>query len=252
MQKKFVLAAAACLLAAGLFGCAGGEGPQGDAVEIDEAQVAGVAAEATSPEAPEAAATTEAPAPEPAPASEPAPAPVPEPAPAPAASTDYTDTLFVGDSVMVLASGVLYETFPGVTIDATSGRTLETGGPNEDYSDAFGIIDIMRADNSAHARYVIGAASNEYYGMTLEAGREIVALAGDAQVWFVTQMVTNNTDSTTATNAAIDALVIEYPNVHKIDWHTQAVEHPEYIADNCHATDEGRIVYANLIRAALG
>ena len=167
-------------------------------------------------------------------------------------AADFSDTLMVGDSVLHLVSGAIYDSMPAATIDASSGRTMEEGGPNEGESSDRGILDILRADGgNGYARYVIGAPANEGGGMSYETGEEIVGILHGKPVWFITQMVTNNSTSTANTNNTIDILCENYPNVHKIDWYQACVEHPEYLVDNAHASDEGAYVYANLIYTAL-
>jgi hypothetical protein len=167
-------------------------------------------------------------------------------------ASDFSDTFMVGDSVMHLVEGPIHEYMPAATVDASSGRALEEGGPNEGYSSGLGILDIIRSDGGyGYERYVIGAACNEPSGMSYEAGEEIVGVLQGKPVWFVTQMVTNNSTSTSNTNAAIDALCANYPQVHKIDWYQACIEHPEYITDNAHASTEGAYVYASLIAEAL-
>lgn len=165
---------------------------------------------------------------------------------------DFSDTFMVGDSVMHLVSGSIFDLMPAATINASSGRTMETGGPNEGESPDLGILDIIRADGgNGYERYVIGAPANEGGGMSYATGEEIVCALGGKPVWFVTQMVTNNSSSTANTNSTIDVLCANYPNAHKIDWYQACIEHPEYLVDNAHASDEGARVYADLIYTAL-
>ena len=57
---------------------------------------------------------------------------------------DYSDTLMVGDSIMVLSSWSLEDYLPGITIDACSGRSMESGGVAEGGGSGDGVLDHIR------------------------------------------------------------------------------------------------------------
>ena len=168
---------------------------------------------------------------------------------------NYSDTLMIGDSIMVLSSWSLEDYLPGVTIDACSARSLESGGVAEGGGPGDGVLDHVRALNPAsYSRYVIGAGNNDGYGMQYEDGLEIVqTLGGDCEIWFVTELVTNNSSGTTNTNATIARLAEEFDNVRVIDWYAAVSPSPsKYLADNCHpGTQEARDMYAGLVKEGL-
>lgn len=167
---------------------------------------------------------------------------------------DYSDTLMVGDSIMVATSWSLYDYLPGVTIDAVSGRSLETGGPGEGGGSADGVLDHIRACDRSFSRYVIGTGNNDGAGMDVESAEEIISLLPGKQIWFVTEYVNNNSRGTANTNETIDLMCEKYPNVHKIDWYSVVSENDYAFlqGDNCHPqTSTAREAYAALVKNAL-
>ena len=168
---------------------------------------------------------------------------------------DYADVLMIGDSIMVVSKWSIESYMPGVTVDACSARSLETGGVAEGGGPNDGVLDHVRAlDSNQFSRYVIGTGNNDWNGMDMDSGEEIVSCLAGKQIYFVTEYVTNNTSGTDNTNATIDALCEKYPNVHKIDWHTVAVANRDAFlgGDNCHPQNqEATDTYAGLVKAAL-
>lgn len=167
---------------------------------------------------------------------------------------DYSDVLFIGDSIMDESRYLIMEAMPGSEVNADSGRTLEEGGLiREDAAEDCGVLDHIRTDDGTHERYVIGTGNNDGGGVSLYAGEEIVECLGpDKEIYFVTEMVTANPGGTATTNATIDALVEMYPNVHKIDWHryVEGREH-ELLRDWCHPTDYGKTEYVAVLKDGL-
>lgn len=168
---------------------------------------------------------------------------------------DYADVLMVGDSIMVVSKWSIESYLPGVTVDACSARSLETGGVAEGGGPNDGVLDHIRAlDPNQFSRYVIGTGNNDWNGMDLESGEEIVSCLAGKQIYFVTEYVTNNTSGTDNTNATIDELCAKYPNVHKIDWYTVASANRDAFlgGDNCHPQNQDATdTYAGLVKAAL-
>ena len=168
---------------------------------------------------------------------------------------EYGDTLLIGDSIMVVSSWSIESYMPGVVIDACSARSLENGGAAEGYAEGDGVLDHVRAlDPNMFSRYVIGTGNNDWAGMDMDSGEEIVSHLAGKQIWFVTEYVTNNESGTDNTNATIDELCAKYPNVHKIDWHALASANREAFlgGDNCHPQNqEATDAYAGLVKAAL-
>ena len=167
---------------------------------------------------------------------------------------DYSDVLFIGDSIMDESRYLIMEAMPGSEVNADSGRTLEEGGLiREDAAEDSGVLDHIRTDDGTHERYVIGTGNNDGGGVPLYVGEEIVeCLGSDKEIYFVTEMVTANPGGTATTNATIDALVKTYPNVHKIDWHRYVEgRESELLRDWCHPTENGKVEYVAVLKDGL-
>ena len=167
---------------------------------------------------------------------------------------DYSDVLFIGDSIMDESRNYLHAALPGCEVNADSGRTLEEGGLiREEGKPEYGVLDQVRADDGTHMRYVIGTGNNDALGMPTSAAQEIIDCLGpDKEIYFVTEMVTANPNGTANTNATIDAMVEAYPNVHKIDWHGFVEgRESELLRDMCHPTEEAKPHYAELVKSIL-
>ena len=166
----------------------------------------------------------------------------------------YSNTLMIGDSIMVNTGEVCKEYMPGINIDADSSRSLENGGVQSPGSDE-GVLDHVRALNpKQYSRYVIGTGNNDAGGMDMEAGEEIVSCLKGKQIWFVTEFVSNNSEGTRTTNDTINKLCRKYRNVHKVDWYSVVSKHQsEYLGgDNCHPQNrEAQEAYASILKAAL-
>ena len=167
---------------------------------------------------------------------------------------DYSDVLFIGDSIMDESRYAIMQAMPGCEVNADSGRTLEQGGLiREDSASDCGVLDHIRTDDGTHERYVIGTGNNDAGGVSMYSGEEIVNRLGpDKEIYFVTEMVTANVGGTQTTNATIDALVEAYPNVHKIDWYGYVEgRESELLRDWCHPSEYGKPAYVEVLKAGL-
>ena len=167
---------------------------------------------------------------------------------------DYSDVLFIGDSLMDESRWRMMEEMPGCTVNADSGRTLEEGGLiREDADPKYGVLDHIRSDDGLHERYVIGTGNNDAGGMPLSAAEEIIARLGpDKEIYFITEIVTGNQWGTANTNETIDIVVEAYPNVHKIDWHGFVEgREGELLRDGCHPNEYGKPLYVQVLKAGL-
>ena len=167
---------------------------------------------------------------------------------------DYSDVLFIGDSIMDESRWLIHDAMPGCEVNADSGRTLENGGlVREDSEPEYGILDHIRDDEGFYERYVIGAGNNDASGLDRDSAEEIVSCLGpDKEIYFVTMMVTGNPYGTANTNATIDAMVEAYPNVHKIEWHGFVEgRESELLWDYCHPRDSAKPLYVQVLKAGL-
>lgn len=167
---------------------------------------------------------------------------------------DYSDVLFIGDSIMDESRYLIMDAMPGSEVNADSGRTLEEGGLiREDAAPDCGVLDHIRNDDGSHVRYVIGTGNNDGGGVPLYVGEEIVERLGpDKEIYFVTEMVTANPGGMATTNGTIDALVEAYPNVHKIDWSGYVEKHGYgLLRDWCHPAEYAKPEYVGVLKDGL-
>jgi len=147
-------------------------------------------------------------------------------------TTVYKQSItFVGDSVLLGASDVLYEYFSKCYVDAEIGRTAYVIEP---------ILVSLRDRGILGEVVVINCGSNgdcpdEYKDIIMEA-------LTDRQVFWVT--ATNNDGA----NETIFDYAEGYENLHVIDWATISEGHEEYFAgDGLHLEQEGKYAYAQAI-----
>ena len=165
-------------------------------------------------------------------------------------TTNFDDTILIGDSLMVESRGYLQNALPNVTVDAAYSRSFLEGGTGDD--PASGIYARAAAAAGNYKRIVIGMGNNDYEGVSIDEGEALVAAVGDSHVYLIKMQSTGNQTSTANTNATIDALAAAHRNVHVIDWHAVAEAHPEYLRDTCHQTEPGRHEYVSCIAKGLG
>ena len=164
----------------------------------------------------------------------------------PFSTTDFSDTVVIGDSVVAGSKESIEAALPGVTVDADPSRTFEHGGAYADYSDEDGMIDYAREVAGKYRRYVIECGINDA-GLTRDMADSFLGvLARDgAQVYFVNQLVTDNQESNEITRSTIDAVCEGRTDVFCIDWLGKGDESD--LADDCHLNTDGCEHYASLI-----
>lgn len=138
---------------------------------------------------------------------------------------------FLGDSVLLGASDILYEDFPNCFIDAEIGRS------------AYGIVpllDYMVNHSTISNTIVINCGANGDCPNSVKD--TIMSLLYDKDVFWVT--ATNNPGA----NADLFAYAERYDNLHVIDWATISAGHPEYFAaDGLHLQNIGAKAFSQAI-----
>lgn len=154
--------------------------------------------------------------------------------------TDYSDTVFVGDSMMAIRKSQLAAAFPGAEIKAKSG---------EPFSYILGQVQSIQGNVN---RVVIGMGNNDWAGVSVDQANQLLGLLSGKHIYLIKMLVTNNKTSTNTTNQTIDTVARQNPNVHIIDWYGAVINNPgKYIKDNVHQSDDGFSLYVDLIRKAL-
>ena len=139
----------------------------------------------------------------------------------------------VGDSVMLGAVPVLYQTFPNGYFDAAVSRT--------DY-EAGGILQGVKNNGLLGDPIIINLGTNGQCGRACQ--NEILRIVENRKVFWIN--VTN--DNEVHVNAGFNSLANDYSNVTVIDWMSASSGHPEYfVADGIHLTGAGMRAYADTI-----
>lgn len=142
---------------------------------------------------------------------------------------------FIGDSVLLGASDVLYDVFSKCYIDAEIGRTAYVIDP---------ILSGMKERGVLGEIVVINCGSNG--DCTNDVKDIIMATLYDRQVFWVT--ASNNKSA----NSTIFEYAAGYDNLHVVDWATISEGHGEYFAgDGLHLESEGKDAYAQAVLDAI-
>ena len=143
----------------------------------------------------------------------------------------------IGDSVMLGAIRVLYETFPNGDFDAQQNRS---------HYPVMTIIRERAGNGTLGNPVVIGIGTNNV--LPIEDLRTIINLCGNRDVFWLT---TTN-DWQFKNNDTIYLLGDEFENVTVIDWESASKDHGEYFfSDGIHLTSDGRKAYADLIKQSI-
>jgi len=143
----------------------------------------------------------------------------------------------IGDSVMLGAIRVLYETFPNGDFDAQQNRS---------HYPVMTIIRERAGNGTLGNPVVIGIGTNNV--LPIEDLRTIINLCGNRDVFWLT---TTN-DWQFKNNDTIHLLGDEFENVTVIDWESASKDHGEYFfSDGIHLTSDGRKAYADLIKQSI-
>lgn len=142
---------------------------------------------------------------------------------------------FVGDSVLLSASDVLYEYFNKCYIDAEIGRTAYAIDPILQHLDSRGILGNV---------VVINCGANG--DCTDDIKDEIMNTLYDKQVFWVT------TSNNKSANESIVKYAEKYDNLHIIDWGSISEGHNEYFdGDGIHLRQAGKEAYSQAVLDAI-
>ncbi|MBC1485028.1 acyltransferase family protein [Listeria seeligeri] len=159
--------------------------------------------------------------------------------PVPAAGEiTYTQTLAIGDSLMLDIEPYLKEAVPNITIDGLVGRQLR---------DAITTATGYKKFNTSSSAVIIELGTN---GPFTESQLDTLLDQFDnASIYLVNTKVPRGWES--EVNKSI-ANAAERSNVTVIDWYSQAVNNPQYFAeDGVHLTKSGSEAYVTLLTNAM-
>ncbi|MGJ7911264.1 acyltransferase family protein [Neobacillus sp. LXY-1] len=151
----------------------------------------------------------------------------------------YTGILAIGDSVMIDIAPSLQNIFPDITIDAKIGRQV-----SQAIKLAPGYADFNQPSKSV----IIQLGTNGYF--TNDQIDSLLSAFSRAHIYLVNTRVPRSWEG--KVNQALYKKSQEYENVKLVDWHSKAIDHPEYFtADGVHLLPKGVETLTNLINQSI-
>ena len=162
--------------------------------------------------------------------------------------SDGSDVNIIGDSITALSQNEILEKLPNANIDALSGTWFS------EYNQEFGASGLERLSTIGH-RDVLVFAMGSNGGVTSEDIDKLVQEAGnDTEIILMTIYYRGLEDGyVKTTNEVIKQSPYRYSNITILDWYSAVKnENEKYIAsDNVHPTDEGKVLFADLIQESV-
>ncbi|MFJ7665921.1 acyltransferase family protein [Lysinibacillus sp. NPDC097195] len=151
----------------------------------------------------------------------------------------YKELLAIGDSVMIDIATRLHTLYPNITIDGKIGRQV---------SQAVDLIPSYTRFNQEDKAVIIQLGTNGYF--TNEQIDKLLGAFSQADIYLVNTRVPRPWEA--KVNTALASKAQEYANITLIDWHTAALNHPEYFApDGVHLEPQGIEALTNVIQQAI-
>ncbi|KON88149.1 peptidoglycan O-acetyltransferase [Sporosarcina globispora] len=151
----------------------------------------------------------------------------------------YTEILAIGDSVMIDIAPSLQKLFPDITIDAKIGRQV---------SQAIKLATNYADFNHPDKAVIIQLGTNGYF--TNQQMDTLLSTFSQAHIYLVNTRVPRSWEG--KVNQALYKKAQEYENVQLIDWHSEAIDHPEYFAaDGVHLMPKGIEILTDLINQSI-
>ncbi|MBC1456319.1 acyltransferase family protein [Listeria newyorkensis] len=147
----------------------------------------------------------------------------------------YTQTLAIGDSLMIDIQPVLEKSVPNIAIDGLVGRQM---------ADAINTATQYKKYNSKGSAVILELGTNGPFA--LKKMEQLVQMFDEASIYLVNTRVPRPWES--EVNESIDKIDAEYDNVTRVDWYSLAIDHPEYFGrDGVHLTKKGVSAYVGLL-----
>jgi peptidoglycan/LPS O-acetylase OafA/YrhL len=151
----------------------------------------------------------------------------------------YTGILAIGDSVMIDIALSLQELFPDITIDAKIGRQV---------SQAINLAPSYADFNNPDKAVIIQLGTNGYF--TNHQMDTLLSAFSQAHIYLVNTRVPRSWEG--KVNQALYKKSQEYKNITLVDWHSEAIDHPEYFAtDGVHLLPKGIATLTDLINQSI-
>lgn len=151
----------------------------------------------------------------------------------------YTGILAIGDSVMIDIATSLHQVYPNITIDGKIGRQV---------SQAVKLAPNYASFNQPDKAVIIQLGTNGYFSSDqIDA---LLAAFSNADIYLVNTRVPRSWEG--KVNYSLQQKAQEHDNITLIDWHSAAINHPEYFApDGVHLEQEGIDTLTNLIQQSI-
>ena len=150
-------------------------------------------------------------------------------------AASYNKILAIGDSVMIDITPVLNKEFNNIKIDGKVGRQMTEAIPLASRYDRF---------NAPDKAVIIELGTNGYF--TDEQMDKLLDTFSKSHIYLINTRVPRSWESEVNENLKEEAK--ERKNVSLVDWHSTAVEHPEYFGpDGVHLNSEGAKALVSLI-----
>lgn len=151
----------------------------------------------------------------------------------------YKELLAIGDSVMIDIATSLHTLYPNITIDGKIGRQV---------SQAVKLIPSYARFNQPDKAIIIQLGTNGYF--TNDQIDTLLGAFSQAEIYLVNTRVPRPWEA--KVNNALANKAQERENITLIDWHSTALNHPEYFApDGVHLEPKGVEALSSLIQQAI-
>lgn len=151
----------------------------------------------------------------------------------------YKELLAIGDSIMLDISSALKNKYSSITIDGKVGRQVYQ---------ALQLVPSYSKFNAPDKAVIIELGTNAYF--TNQQIDDLLNAFSKAHIYLVNVRVPRQWESNV--NKALEKKAKEYENVTLIDWYSEAINHPEYFAeDSVHLKPKGIIALTELIDKAI-
>lgn len=149
------------------------------------------------------------------------------------------EVLAIGDSVMLDISSHLRQSFSNVTIDGKVGRQM---------SQALELAREYKSFNQPNKAVIIELGTNGYF--TNSQIEQLLQSFSKAHIYLVNTRVPRQWES--KVNESLQHQASAHQNVTLVDWHTEALQHPEYFTpDGVHLVPKGAKALTALIVQAM-
>lgn len=151
-----------------------------------------------------------------------------------AGAIPYSQTLAIGDSIMIDIKSDLRDAVPNITIDGLVGRQLR---------DTIPLANSYQKFNNANSAVILELGTNGPF--TKDQLNSLLSRFSRAHIFLITTRVPRNWEA--EVNRYIESAASK-KNVTVVDWYDQSLDNTHYFAkDGVHLTPQGSQIYVNLL-----